>query len=80
MTGGSASRCSVRFHEKVERLDTFDDGATATPDSKKAQRLAVELDRKIDEVVASRHELKKQLDAADRPAPLTASDVATPLR
>jgi MerR family transcriptional regulator, copper efflux regulator len=52
--------------EMRELLDMLDDGAKATPGSKKARRLAVELDREIDEVVSRRHELEKQLDAVDR--------------
>jgi hypothetical protein len=40
--------------------------AGGTPGSRRAGQLVGELDREVDEIVLRRHEMEKQLDAADR--------------
>jgi DNA-binding transcriptional MerR regulator len=49
-----------------ELLDTLDAAAGTTPGSRRAEQLVDELDREVDEIVLRRHDLEKQLDAADR--------------
>jgi DNA-binding transcriptional MerR regulator len=49
-----------------ELLATLDAAAGTTPGSRRAEQLVGELDREVDEIVLRRHDLEKQLDAADR--------------